>query len=205
MNAEPFSPSGADAATVPAALLSARARHFQERDWASVVRLNRMACERECAQHGLNPESQSVVAAAWAQIREAEQTLAAALDFLRRCHEQAPFLFENAATFAALGRELLGRFVGGLPPGRSKALLATVADYVAGTLGRDDMVEIVEELWAARALRPGMRVKTLRGAVEGVVLCTRADGRVLWRPKGSHTEWLAEPGSLIPARPGAAG
>lgn len=202
MPPEPFhpppTPPGEGAvATSPLAL---RGAHFRDQNWEGVIHRNRAACERECAQHGLNPESQAEVARAWRTAQAAEHTLAAALDFLRACHERAPFLFENAATFAALGRDLMQRFVGGLPHSRSKAILIAVADYVAGDLERASMIEIVEGLWAAADLRPGMRVKTLRGAVEGVVLRILPDKRVLWRPKGSSNDLVAEPVSLLRVR-----
>lgn len=202
MRPEPFQPPAAPSgeSTVMSSPLAVRGAHFRGQDWEAVIHCNRVACERECAQHGLNPESQAEVALAWATAQATEHTLAAALDFLRACHERAPFLFENAATFATIGRDLMQRFVGGLPLGRGRAILIAVADYVAGDLERASMVEIVEGLWAPEDFRPGMRVKTLRGAIEGVVLRTLPDKRVLWRPKGSATDLLAEPGSLLRVR-----
>ncbi len=185
----------------PASLLACAAAHLRAWDWEGVVRQNRLACERECAQHGPNPETQAEVALAWAMTCAAEQTLEAALDFLRACQERSPFLFENAATFAALGRELMQPWVAGLGAARSRAILLAVSDYISGGLGRADLVEIVEGLWAAAPLRPGMRVKTLRGAIEGVVLQVWPDHRVLWRPRGSSADLVAEAGSLLPVRP----
>lgn len=198
----PAAPPGESGSTGSSPLLDRRVAPFRDRDWADVVRHNRAACARECAQHGLNPETQAEVALAWAAARAGEQTLAAALDFLRRCQERAPFLFENAATFATISRELLQPWLTHLPPARSKAILVAVADYVAGSLERASMVEIVEGLWATAALRPGMRVKTLRGAVEGVVLQLLPEHRVLWRPRGSTADLVAEAASLLPVRPG---
>jgi hypothetical protein len=205
MNPEPFKPtsappSGGASAGNPSPL-GRRVAHFRDRDWADVVRHNRAACERECAQHGPNPETQAAVALAWAAAQAVEQTLGAALDFLRECQERSPFLFENAATFAAIGRELVQPWLTHLPPARSRAILVAVADYVAGGLERASMVEIVEGLWAGDALRPGMRVKTLRGAVEGVVLQLLPEHRVLWRPRGSAADLVAEAASLLPVRP----
>ncbi len=205
MTPEPFQtpsvpPRGGSRAGPPSPL-GRREAHFRDRDWADVVRHNRAACERECALHGPNPETQAAVALAWAAAQAMEQTLGAALDFLRECRERSPFLFENAATFAAIGRELMQPWLLHLPPARSRAILVAVADYVAGALERASLVEIVEGLWAEDALRPGMRVKTLRGAVEGVVLQLLPEHRVLWRPRGSAADLVAEAASLLPVRP----
>lgn len=204
MNPEPLPPPPvpppqgvSDGAASP---LRRSAAHLRAWDWEGVVRQNRRACERECALHGLNPETQAAVALAWDAARAVEQTLAAALDFLRACQEQGPFLFENAATFAALGRELMQPWVAGLGAARSRAILLAVSDYISGGLARADLIEIVEGLWEAPPLRPGMRVKTLRGAVEGVVLQVLPDHRVLWRPRGSVADLVAEAGSLLPVR-----
>lgn len=206
MNPEPYPrpsapPTGVSNAGNPSPL-GRRVAHFRDRDWADVVRHNRAACERECALHGPNPETQAAVALAWAAAQAVEQTLGAALDFLRECQERSPFLFENAATFAAIGRELVQPWLTHLPPTRSRAILVAVADYVAGGLERASLVEIIEGLWAGEALRPGMRVKTLRGAVEGVVLQLLPEHRVLWRPRGSTADLVAETASLLPVRPG---
>lgn len=205
MTSEPFQtpsvpPRGGGRAGPPSPL-GRREAHFRDRDWADVVRHNRAACERECALHGPNPETQAAVALAWAAAQAMEQTLGAALDFLRECQERSPFLFENAATFAAIGRELMQPWLLHLPPARSRAILVAVADYVAGALERASLVEIVEGLCAEDALRPGMRVKTLRGAVEGVVLQLLPEHRVLWRPRGSAADLVAEAASLLPVRP----
>lgn len=209
MNPEPLRPPPVPPTGAPpvraASPLTQAAAHLRAWDWEVVVRQNRRACERECAQHGPNPETQAEVALAWDAARTVEQTLGAALDFLRACQERAPFLFENAATFAALGRELMQPWVTGLGAARSRAILLAVSDYISGGLARTELIEIVEGLWEAAPLRPGMRVKTLRGAIEGVVLQVLPDHRVLWRPRGSAADLVAEAGSLLPVRPPASG
>lgn len=196
----PSPPACAGPVSRPASLLACPGTHLQAWDWDGVVRENRRACARECAQHGPNPQTQAEVALAWTMTRSSEQTLEAALVFLRDCQERGPFLFENSATFAALGRALVQPWVAGLGTARSRAILAAVSDYIGGTIERAALIEIVEGLWTAAPLRPGTRVKTLRGAVEGVVLRVLADQRVLWRPRSSTVDWIAEPGSLLPVR-----
>src|SRR5947207_11463631 len=86
--------------------LQARAAFVKNWDWQSVVRINRGACERGGAQHGLNSETATACAAEWEARRARVVTLGETLDFLKRCHRLAPFLFFNGNTFAAIGREL---------------------------------------------------------------------------------------------------
>jgi hypothetical protein len=75
---------------------------------------------------------------------------------------------------------------------------SAVAHYIAGVLDRNLMVEIVESLSASADLKPGDRVKTLRGSAIGVIESILPDGRVEWRPDGSHSKLIALPESLLP-------
>jgi hypothetical protein len=72
-----------------------------------------------------------------------------------------------------------------------------VAHYIAGVLDREAMVGIIEGLCRSVTLRPGDRVRTLRGTTEGVVLRILDDGRVRWRVDGSGAELIALPESLV--------
>jgi hypothetical protein len=61
------------------------------------------------------------------------------------------------------------------------------------------MVEIVESLSQSADLKPGDRVKTLRGSARGVIVRILPDGRVVWRPDGSQGELTTLPESLVRA------
>jgi hypothetical protein len=76
--------------------------------------------------------------------------------------------------------------------------MSAVAHYIAGVLPWEAMVEIVESLSEAADLKPGDRVKTLRGTMRGVILRLLADGRLVWRVDGSRAELTSLPESLIP-------
>ena len=62
----------------------------------------------------------------------------------------------------------------------------------------------ISELYQAAELRPGDRVKTLRGSAHGTILGIHPDGRVVWQPDGSNAELLALPEALlrVPNPPG---
>ena len=78
--------------------------------------------------------------------------------------------------------------------------MSAVAHYIAGVLDREAMVEIVESLCETADLRPGDRVKTLRGSVRGEIVRILPDGRVAWRADGSKAELIALPESLVTIR-----
>jgi hypothetical protein len=177
--------------------LQARAAFIKNWDWQSVVRINRGTCERGGAQHGVNRETQEACAAEWEVQRHRVVTLGETLDFLKRCHRLAPFLFFNGNTFAAIGRELGRALFSDLPPARNREVASAIAHYIAGVLDREDAIALVEGLCESANLQPGDRVKTLRGSAHGVIKRVLEDGRLVWQADGSHTELTALPETLI--------
>ena len=111
--------------------LQARAAFFANWGWESVTDVNRRACARGGAQHGINSETGTTCAAEWNQRRPTECSLLEGYDFLRSFHRKAPFLFFNGNTFAAIGRELTLTLFSDLPPGRKKG-----SEFGGGSLRR---------------------------------------------------------------------
>jgi len=178
--------------------LQTRAPFIKNWDWQSVIRINRGTCERGRAQHGINTETGATCEAQWETKRQTTLTLQETIDFLKACHRQAPFLFFNGNTFAAIGRELTFALFSDLPPARKREVASAVAHYIAGVLPLEDMVEIINSLSRSADIQIGDRVKTYRGSLHGVVVGRLDDGRIVWRPDGSRSKLTALPESLIP-------
>ena len=181
--------------------LQARAQFLKNWDWHAVISINRGACERGRAQHGVNSEAGAACAADWETLRGQTLTLAETFDQLRAYHRRAPFLFFNGNTFATIGRELSFALFSDLVPGRKREVGSAVAHYIAGVLDREAMVDIVESLSEVAKLKPGDRVKTLRGTTRGIILRALDDGRLVWRADDSGAELTSLPESLIPEKP----
>ena len=177
--------------------LQARAAFVQNWSWQSVIGFNQGACERGKAKHGHNSETHEKVRREWEKARGEELTLLETLDFLFRCHRSAPFLFFNGNTFAEIGRRLVDVLFADLPRGRRREVASLAAHYIAGVLDRDAMIAGVEALAQAADFQPGDRVRTLKGALRGVVKAILPDGRVSWLPDGNETELLTLPESLL--------
>lgn len=158
----------------------------------------RGACARGGAQHGLNSEAGGAVEGEWRQKAGVEWSLGEAVDFLRRCHRGAPFLFFNGNTFADFGRRIVAAFLSEVPASRLRQVTSAVAHFIAGVLDRAAMVEIVETLCRVVDLRTGQRVKTLADSVHGVIIRVMEDGRVAVRPDGSRSEMISLPENLLP-------
>ena len=176
--------------------LQTRAAFLANWDWLAVTGINRRACARGGAQHGINTETQEACAAEWEALRQSEISLGGTLDSLRGFHRKAPFLFFNGNTFSSIGRELALALFSDLPPGRKREVSSAVAHYIAGVLDHEAMAGIVESLCAAASLKVGDRVKTLRGSLRGIIVRVLDDGRVVWRPDGTNTELTGLPESL---------
>ena len=175
-----------------------RAQFLKNWDWHAVISINRGACERGRAQHGINSETGAACAAEWETVCAQTLTLAETVDQLHACHRRAPFLFFNGNTFATIGRELSFALFSDLPPVRKREVGSAVAHYIAGVLPREVMVEIVESLCMVADLKAGDHVKTLRGSTRGVIVRVLDDGRLVWRANGSGAELTSLPESLIP-------
>jgi len=132
-------------------------------------------------------------------------TLAETLDCLRSFHRKAPFLFFNGNTFSSLGRELALTLFSELPPARKREVSSAIAHYIAGVLDRESMIQSVEKLCESAELKPGDRVRTLRGTTRGVVRRKLEDGRIAWRPDGTDADLIGLPESLVLDPPSAIG
>ncbi len=187
-------PSGGDELGSP---LQTRAAFLKNWNWLTVVSINRGACERSRAQHGINSETGAACAADWEKLRLETLTLGETLDRLRAYHRRAPFLFFNGNTFATIGRELALALFSDLHPSRKREVSSVIGHYIAGVLDRESMVNLVESLSETAEFKIGDRVKTLRGSTSGVILKILGDGRIAWRPDGRKPELTALPESLL--------
>jgi hypothetical protein len=177
--------------------LQSRAKFLQNWNWSSVTRINHGLCERGRAQRGVNTETHEAAAQEWEKRREAELTLLETFRFLQSCHRRAPFLFFNGNTFAEIGRALATALFADLPLHRRKEVASAIAHFITGVLDQESMVAAVMALSASADLKPGDRVKTLRGSTRGLVLRLLADGRVVWQPDGTQSELTGLPEGLI--------
>lgn len=170
--------SGSDGFSSP---LQARAKFLENWDWESVIDINRGACQRGRAQHGVNRETHGASAQEWARARVAEVSLLETYDTLRSFHKRAPFLFFNGNTFSNIGRELTLAIFSELPHVRKAEVSSAVGHYIAGVLDREIMMSLVGALLEPPNFKAGDRVKTFRGSLRGTIVRVLSDGRVVWR------------------------
>lgn len=177
--------------------LQARAAFLKNWGWQSVISINRGACARGGALHGINSETGAACEAEWETVHVQALTFGKTIDLLRSFHRKAPFLFLNGNTFATMGRELTIALSSDLSATRKREFMSAVGHYIAGVLDREPMAQIIESLWTAASFQPGDRVKTMRGSLRGQILRLLEDGRVVWQPHDSTAELVAMPESLV--------
>jgi hypothetical protein len=177
--------------------LQSRAKFLQNWDWPSVTQINGGLCERSRAQRGVNSETHAAVAEEWEKRRASELTLLETFEFLKSCHRRAPFLFFNGNTFAEIGRALATALFHELPFHRRKEVSSAAAHFITGVLDVESMTRMVESLCESAEFKPGDRVKTLRGSLNGVILKILDDGKIVWQPDGTKSELIALPEILL--------
>src|SRR6185437_3642800 len=165
--------------------------------WQSVIRINERLCRGGRAQHGNNSETHARCEKDWDEGRRQERSLLETLDWLRSFHRKAPFLFFNGNTFAEIARTLTDALFAEFPHGRRREAASLAAHYVAGVLDREPFAEGIVTLAEAANFKPGDRVKTLKGSLNGVVRNILPDGRIVWKPDNNDTELIALPESLL--------
>ena len=106
--------------------LQARAAFLKNWDWQSVTSINRGACARGGALHGINSETGAACAAEWKAVHVQALTFGDTLDLLRSFHRKAPFFFLNGNTFATIGRELTIALSSDFSAGRRCEIMSAV-------------------------------------------------------------------------------
>jgi hypothetical protein len=176
--------------------LQSRAKFLKNWNWSSVTQINDGLCERGRAQRGINTETHATVAEEWEKRRTSEVTLLETFRFLKSCHRRAPFLFFNGNTFAEIGRALANALFSDLGFHRRKEASSAIAHFITGVLEENLMIDAVNTLSETADWKPGNRVKTLRGSLQGKILRILEDGRIVWQPSGTSSELITLPESL---------
>lgn len=178
-------------------LLETRVRWLEQFSWEIIVQLNKTLCSNKAnVAHGLTANA-AQLQKEWNQIQLEKLSVFELLDFLRHCHKSAPFLNFNGNVFSELGRRILELALSGMAVTRLESTASLAAHYVAGVLDREIAVQGLTDLLNADLLEPGDRVTTLKKSRQGIIIEVRPDGRVVWKPDGSHSHLIATTDTLI--------
>lgn len=117
--------------------------------WESVQTLNQALCQAKNVAYSTNPKAVTSVSARWQGAVGRVTSLVTVLDLIRECREALPFTFNNGNTFAAIAKTLVDDWLKERPPVEAQIVRTTVCHYVAGQIGRKELVQVLEHLGPA--------------------------------------------------------
>jgi hypothetical protein len=123
-------------------------RWLEPFSWSAVTDNNAAICRVKSALHKSTSDGHEPARRLWEKTRDSEISLIAALDVCRECHRLAPFCFYNGNTFAGIARAMIYPLLQHLDAPTALTVRNTVGHYVAGTIGRMEMEQIIKSLKA---------------------------------------------------------
>lgn len=111
--------------------------------WETVLTVNQALCQAQNTPHQPKEKACDEARQLWEKAIPQQMSLKEVLDVCRRCHELAPFNFNNGNTFAAIGKTLVEDWLKRLPPVEAQIIRTTVAHYIAGQVGKKELVQVL--------------------------------------------------------------
>jgi hypothetical protein len=123
-------------------------RWLEPFSWSAVTDNNAAICRAKSALHQPTSDGHEPARRLWDNTRTREISLLAALDTCRECHRLAPFCFYNGNTFAGIARAMIYPLIQKFDSPTALIVRNTVGHYVAGTIGRPEMEQVIKALEA---------------------------------------------------------
>jgi len=118
--------------------------------WEAVLSINQNLCQAQKTEHQPKAKSFEAARQLWEKAVPKAMSLAEVLDVCRQCQDLGPFVFNNRNTFAAISKTLVEDWIRGLPALEGQILRTTVSHYVAGQIGKKELLQVlrhVETRW----------------------------------------------------------
>ena len=115
-----------------------------EISWEHVITTNQTLCKNQNTAHVPKPRNYEAAKSLWEQSVTRKMGLLEALDVCRRCQDTAPFEFNNANTFAAVGKSILEPLTKNLPPVEGQIILSTGSHFIAGMITAKELSSVLK-------------------------------------------------------------
>jgi len=122
--------------------------------WEAVLTTNQTFCQAQKTAHQLRAQKFEAARQLWEESIPKAMSLTEVLDICRQCHDIGPFVFNNGNTFASISKTLVEDWLQALPAVEAQILRTTVSHYVAGQVGKKELIEVlrhVETRWQTAA------------------------------------------------------
>lgn len=111
--------------------------------WQTVLSINQALCQAQKTEHKPSAKGHLAAQQTWEAAMPRQMTLPDVLDVCKKCYNLAPFVFNNGNTFAAIAKTLIEDSLKAVPPVEAQIIRTTVAHYVAGLVGRRELLNIL--------------------------------------------------------------
>jgi len=125
---------------------------FDAVPWESVVTLNKALCQGQKMDPLTNAKTFESARGLWQKSVARNMTFDEACEICHKCHELAPFTFNNGNTFAAIGVTFVEEDLKLMPPVEAQIIRTTIGHYIVGLIGRRELQQVLrhfEPLWNA--------------------------------------------------------
>jgi hypothetical protein len=138
------------------------------------VQINKALCQAQQAQYTANPKALSATQQTWEAATKKTMTLAEVLQVCRKCHDLAPFVFNNGNTFGSVAKTLIEEWLKNLPPLEAQIVRATVSHYVVGLVGKRELVDVLKHFDPVLEKASAPKPAQAQGAPEAAAPSTAA-------------------------------
>lgn len=117
--------------------------------WESVQTINQALCQARKLEYQANADALPKISARWNAAVLRVAGLVETLQLIRECCDARPFMFNNGNTFAAVARTLVDDWLKALPPIEAQIMRTTVCHFVAGEVGKKELLQVLNHLGPA--------------------------------------------------------
>jgi hypothetical protein len=117
--------------------------------WENVITVNKALCQAQKLNPTTNARTFDAVRQLWENAAARSLSLKEVFDVCRECQDKLPFTFNNGNTFAAVGRTLIEEGTKKLPPVEAQIVQTTVCHYIAGLIGRRELLQVLKHFEAS--------------------------------------------------------
>lgn len=112
--------------------------------WENVVAHNKILCNADQVQFTTNEKALGAARHCWEAAVKKSTSLTEVLLVCRKCHDLAPFVFNNGNTFGSIAKTLIEDWLRGMPPLEAQIVRGTVSHYVVGLVGKRELNDVLK-------------------------------------------------------------
>jgi hypothetical protein len=122
---------------------NSESKWFQPGSWESLLTENQTFCQGQKLDSKTCPKNFQKTRQLWESQYGRVMSLPKALDVCRKCHEMAPFIFNNGNTFSCFAKNLVTDWTKTITAVEAQMLRTTIGHYVTGQVSRKELLQVL--------------------------------------------------------------